>query len=350
MSGSTTLDQWIRKWSLVAYDASGSNIATQISAGTDEPGQEQLRIVFIVKQATGPVPNTATIRVYNPSDNLVTLVKNQYQRITLAAGYANGRYGTLFDGTIKQIIFGAETAVDHFVEIDAADGDLGFNNATINKVVSGSANNAQGRMRAIAQALIPWGVEAPDSTLSQVPDTPINPRSTVLFGMASDFANVHANSIFSNGQPMEWSIQNGRLTLVPSNAAISDNTQFIINSMTGMVGFPSISSDGLDVRTLLNPSYGIRRSVLINNAQINQTVGPAGTSPQAGMWMTQFPGPGSANWIMDVSADGTYLIYVIEHSGDTRGNDWYSDLVLVTANAQGQVTTAHSGIPTGPTN
>lgn len=55
-------DQWIRRWSLVVYDAAGKNVATQISGGSDVPGQEQLRIIFDVKQTTGPVPNICTVK------------------------------------------------------------------------------------------------------------------------------------------------------------------------------------------------------------------------------------------------------------------------------------------------
>lgn len=343
-SQSYTSDQWIRKWSLIAYDADGKNIATQISGGSDIPGEETLRIIFNVKQSTGPVPNNCTVRIYNPSTNLVSLVKNQYRRITLAAGYMNGRFGTIFDGTIRQILFGAESAVDSYLEIDAADGDLVFTQATVNTTLSGNANTALGRMQAISKALTPWGVTVPSQSFVDVPNNPPNPRPTVMYGMGADFTSLQAKSIYADGQPMEWSIQNGQFVLVPSNNSIPDTTAFILNSLTGMVGFPSTTSDGIEVRTLLNPSFSIRRPVQINNAVINQTLAVGSLNANApGVQGPVFPGP-TANFIMDTSADGTYLIYVVEHHGDSRGNDWYSDLVLVAATATGKVTTAYSGI------
>ena len=348
MSGSTSpflADQWIRKWSLVVYDAAGKNIATQISGGSDIPGQEQLRIIFDVKQTDGPVPNYCTVRVYNPSTNLVTLVKNQYRRMTLAAGYANGRFGVIFDGTIRQILAGAESAVDSYVEIDAADGDIPYTQSIVNQTISGSANTAKGRLMTIGKALTPWGVTVPDNSLAQVPDTPPNPRPTVMYGMGADMASIHASSVYAGGQPMNWSIVNGQFVLTASNTAIPDTTAFVINSLTGLIGFPNTTSDGIEARTLLNPSYGLRRTIVINNAIINQTLASQGGANVPGFQAPVFPGPADLNYYMDTSSDGKYVIYVIEHHGDSRGNDWYSDLVLVTVDSKGQETTAHSGIP-----
>lgn len=363
LTPSTLSDQWLRKWSVVAYDASGSNIATQISAGSDQPGYEQLHISFEVHQTTGPIPNYCTIRIYNISNNLVTLMKNQYRRVTLSAGYLNGRFGVIFDGTIRQIKFGGETAVDDYLEIDAADGDITFTNATISKTLSGQANTPQGRINAIAQSLTPWGTTVPNSQVVQAPNTPVQPRPTVMYGMSAPVMTRNVNSIYSGGQPMEWSIQNGQFTLVPSNASIADTTAFVINSLTGMVGFPTTTSDGLEVRTLLNPSYGIRRPIVINNAVINQTLqgkgNPTTGSQYSGVEEPVFPGPDISDYILDASADGTYIIFVVEHHGDSRGNDWYSDLIVVSAtpvsNGQSQpqsyqIAQPYSGIPASPKN
>jgi hypothetical protein len=330
-STSTVSDQWLRKWSVVVYDsAAGANVATQISAGSDAPGEEQLHIVFEVHQTTASIPNYCSIKIYNVSNNLVTMIKNQYRRVTLSAGYLNGRFGVIFDGTIRQIKFGGETAVDSFLEIDAADGDRPYNNATISSTLIGSANTPQGRIKALAQSLTPWDTTVPSSQVLAAPVLPIQPRPTVQYGLSAPILDNTAKSVYVGGQPMEWSIQNGQFVLVPSNVSISDTTAFIINSLTGMVGFPVTTSDGLEVRTLLNPSYGIRRPVIINNTIVNQTLAAQGNSIQ-GIQEPIFPGPGISDYIMDVSADGTYIILVVEHRGDSRGNDWYSDLVVISA-------------------
>ena len=147
---------------------------------------------------------------------------------------------------------------------------------------------------------------------------------------------------------MTWSVQNGVLVLVPSNTAIPDTDVFELNSLTGMIGFPNTSSDGINVRTLLNPSLAIRHMIKINNATINQTLAQQGGQVS---YLQEPIQPGyTLDYIFDVSNDGSYIILVVNHHGDSRGNDWYSDLVCVTATPKGVVSTSNSGIPSSVTN
>ena len=247
---------------------------------------------------------------------------------------------------LSKFLLGQNQRLISYIEIGAADGDIPYTQSIVNQTLSGSANTAKGRMQTIGNALTPWGVTVPDSTIAGIPVTPPNPRPTVMYGMGADMANIHASSIYAGGQPMQWSIQNGQFILTASNNGIPDTTAFVLNSLTGLIGFPNTTSDGIEARTLLNPAFGIRRPVIINNAIINQTLAAQGGANVPGFQAPVFPGPADLNYFMDPSSDGTYIIYVVEHHGDSRGNDWYSDLVLVSVDKSGKETTAYSGIPT----
>jgi len=96
----------------------------------------------------------------------------------------------------------------------------------------------------------------------------------------------------------------------------------ILTAKTGMVGMPQLTSDGLKVTCLLNPKmkWGGRVQVDMSNLQTEgydisyggQEVDQAQKDPR-----------------MATNAGGLFLIRSVEHYGDTRGNDWYTDLVCI---------------------
>ncbi len=99
------------------------------------------------------------------------------------------------------------------------------------------------------------------------------------------------------------------------------NQAVVLNSKTGLVGQPEQTNDGIKARCLLNPMLKIGGKVQINEKDVAQAK-LADTSKDA-----------QANKPADIAADGFYRLLVVEHSGDTRGNDWYSDLVCLDIDA-----------------
>jgi hypothetical protein len=97
-----------------------------------------------------------------------------------------------------------------------------------------------------------------------------------------------------------------------------------INSRTGMVGIPEQGEDGIRVTTLLNPMLKIGTLVELNENDINKLTNTVPSSPvpfdrYVGLQLLAPVAPG----------DGLYRLYVVEHEGDTRGNEWYSHLTCL---------------------
>jgi len=135
----------------------------------------------------------------------------------------------------------------------------------------------------------------------------------VLFGMARDGLRQQVVDL-----GYSYSIQNGKLVVLPLNG-FRPGQAVVINSQTGMIGIPEQTEDGISVRMLLNPLLGVGSKLTINEADV--------ASAQQDLAFNALPidptFPGIAQ------NDGTYRIYVINHEGDTRGNDWYSDCVVL---------------------
>jgi len=341
---SYTTDQWLRKWELVVYNPTsigpGAGRALVLSSGSDAPGEETLRCKFEIKNTMIPTPNVAVIRVFNPAPATVNAVVNEFNRVTLSAGYLNGKFGTIFDGWITQFRFGAETPVDKFVELTAQDGDLAINEATLNTVLLPGFNSPQSVGEVIAKAMA--GKGAPNADLSHLGVVP-NARPVILWGLAAE----HMDTVTKSTNTV-WSIQQGKLVVIPASGAKSALGTQVVNALTGLIGFPTVTNDGIELRTLMNPFAAIGQFVRINNAEINQVI--AGVGGQGGSFQSvlqQAGGGFGLGFYASISEDNTYLVANVGFSGDTRGQDWYTDYIAITVDPQtGQVTAAQELSPT----
>jgi hypothetical protein len=313
-----------REISLVVYNAPSYSTTSPSSPSTGSsltstPGSapqngldlSNMRIHFKVNQSDIETPNNALIRVYNLSDTTQKKVQGEFQRVMLQAGYQSN-YGVIFDGTIKQVMSGHESNIDSYVDIFAADGDIPYNNGVVNTALVAGSTKAQ-QLNALAQAMgLPKGyvMDLPVSALA---------RGKVMFGLARDRMRDLADTVSAR-----WSIQNGQLTLIPL-AGYQPGEAVVLNSATGMIGFPQQTPGGIEVTCLINPKIKIGTLVQINNKSINQGVSQASGS------LLYNPGrlenlPG---YLAKISDDGLYKVLVHEFEGDTRANEWYSHLICL---------------------
>src|ERR1041385_446249 len=95
----------------------------------------KLRFKFRTTSFELEAPNTLVARIYNLSDKTASKQNLQeYDTVILDAGYENN-HAQIFKGTVKQRRRGKENNVDSFVEIMAADNDIGYNFGVVNKTM-----------------------------------------------------------------------------------------------------------------------------------------------------------------------------------------------------------------------
>lgn len=264
-----------------------------------------LHIKFSIKQWDLQTPNTAQIRVYNVSDSTAQKVQKEFSQIILNAGYEGGEIGTIFQGTLVQVRRGRESPVDTYLDLSGADGDPEANFTIVNTALS-AGSSFKDRVDALTAAM---GVQQ-----GYVPDlgSETLPRGKVMFGMARD----HMRDL-AFATDTRWSLQNGQLVMVPITGSLPGEA-IELNSATGMIGFPEQTQEGIQVRALLNPQLKVGGKVKINNADIQQAqlqLGVQGSAQNA--------------FLPSIADDGLYRVVVLENSGDTRGNEYYSDLICI---------------------
>lgn len=298
--------QWLRKVSLIVGDSSGNGLDLS-----------QLQIRFSIWSATTQSPKHAQIRIYNVSDATIKSVQQEFKQVFLQAGY-DGSYGQIFGGTIKQARKGRESATDTFLDIIAADGDEAYNWSVVNATLAAGWSQTDYH-KALLQTMSGYGITAgykPDFAATQLP------RGKVCYGMTRDYMRQLAGSTGS-----EWSIEDGQLHLVPTTAYLPGETP-VITAATGMVGVPTQTVDGIVVRCLLNPNIKQGTQIKLDNASI-----------QAASISVDYS---ATNYFPSLDADGFYKVYALNNNGDTRGSNFYTEMICAAVNGTAPISSNYT--------
>lgn len=287
--------QWIRELSLVVGDNSGQGL---------ELGQ--LRVKFHVIKNTLQTPNVLDATIFNLSDNTVRMIQKEFTKVQLTVGYP-GALGIIFTGGIIQKRAGRLNPTDTYLNILASDGDQAYNWSVVNQSFAAGTTQTQ-QYQALKKTMEQYGV-----TGGPTPNflgTQQNPRGKACFGMTRDYLRD-----FATHNDLTWSIQDGQLQLLPRTAVSADEV-ILVTDKTGMVGMPQLTLDGIMVRCLLNPALRINGRINLDNTSIQL--------PKYDLQYTaindKFPG---------LDPKGLYKVIGLSHMGDTRGNEWYSDMVTI---------------------
>jgi hypothetical protein len=318
-----------------------------------------LRIQFEVNQNDLQIPNTMRVRVYNvsagtqnkllalnpnfqstvqmppgaiPAGSVAALVQAGavtggnppqqqkqyiYNKIQLSAGYQNGPLGVLFTGDIITYSFGKERNVDSFLEFLAADGDNFYNQTVVSSSLSASGATPSQVVNQLVQA---GGVTVSQQANDLLGGTggALNARGKVIFGLGRLSMDKVARSL-----GVRWSIQNGALTLVPITGYLPGSI-ININSTTGMIGTPEATDQGVIVRCYINPLIRIGQAVQLLTSDIQQTLIVQGQTAGAAITTGQFIAT-----VPSGSPTALFRVIVVEHRGDSRANDAYSELTCL---------------------
>jgi len=293
--------QYLRKCALTVVNAKE---ALDLSA---------LRIKFNTYQSDVQTPNSAVIRIFNLNDTTAKRVQQEFQKVTLSAGYQNGPFGVIFAGTIKQVRRGRVDPTDTYLDILAADGDEGYNFGVIQKALAPGWK---------PDDVLEEGRKAINADKGYTANMTVAAasRGKVMYGMARDYLRTLTRS-----QGMVWSVQDGKLQLVPLTSYVPGRV-VALNGQSGMIGLPEQTEGGITVKCLINPAIRIGSAIQINDASIQRAF-LGGNYLYAQGRLEQLPGFNSL--LPKISNDGLYRVYVAEFSGDTRGHEWYEDIVCL---------------------
>lgn len=318
--------QWIRAISLVVADNAGKGIDLS-----------NMRIVFQTKQWDGQTPNRLVARIYNLNWDTIAKAKKEFTRVELKAGYGEN-IATIFTGTIIQARSGRENPTDTFLEIVAADGDVAYNFGVVNiSIAAGWTSEDQyvALLKAL-QAVDPKIQRGHTPTWSSTKHA----RGLAMSGNAKDYLAELAER-----EDCTWSIDNGMLNFTPRQGVRPQGKVPVLSARTGLVGMPQQTPDGIMMTCLLNPNIRAGCAVKLDNASGNSSNGVQEAQYSATNAGVNDPQIKFYETLLRTADDGYYKVLVAEHSGDTRGNPWYTSMICVALDGGASTTLVTRGVP-----
>lgn len=251
-----------------------------------------LRIYFECKKSRLPEPNKGEIHIYNLSRSTRSKIENEFTKVLVNAGYKD-QVGQVFLGDIRNVFHQIEDE-NVITKIFVEDGGNGWQNGIVNQTV-GSGVSLKDTVTRLAQTFTNVTI----GTLNGVDQGKVNDDDVAFSGATKDVLNHLASTYNFN-----WSIQDGVFETVANNSnTTSQNEAFVISSTTGMIGSPSLTEVGVNVKTLFNNRLLPNRFVEIKAASFEADSGNNFTK------------------MKKTDHQGFYLINTVTHRFDTRGDE-----------------------------
>lgn len=243
-------------------------------------------------------PNRSTLQIYNLSTKTRNSIASG-KRVIIEAGYEQGQYGLIYDGDIVVVINSGANGIDKLTEIVAQDGDLFLNSGFINVSYSGGQKSIDYFKQSVSAA----GGET-DAVTGQAKSSAL-PRGKVMFGNTGDYMRQ-----FAKNEDALFFIDDGKVCLV--KAADPPRGEVVsLSPSSGLIGTPEMTEDGIKGTCLLNPMLKLNGLVHIDNSHVNLSTDFALAASTSGGGLST----------------GIYKIIQFTHTGDNRGNDWYTEFV-----------------------
>ena len=325
----STIPLWGQAWDLVVtYATEGGS--KQVKVGSSEWEPESLRVTFEVLQAMNTDPFWyADIGIYNMNaqDAQNTLLNATW--VTLSAGFQTGpnRSTVIWDGPVFQSILTRENVVDQKITLHCVANPLVMDNI-VNFAVGPFSSQAQLLAKMASEIDLP-PVSVQQGTMSQLAYSRMSvkqyPRGRTTFGKVGKYLSQLSDDNFMQS----W--RDGQSTYV-SELSNPDTTPDLIYSppippgynggqlnlppgtTSSIIGTPQQIQQGAIFTVLLDPRLKVSLPPLV--VQLTRTLITAQqVSPSVN---SQLPGV--------FGADLKFFPMQVRHIGDTRGNDWHTEV------------------------
>ena len=261
----------------------------------------KLHCTFNIEKAMSETPNYSEAVIYNLSAQTENTFIKAGQRIVIEAGYEGNQYGLIFDGDIIQPIREKEDGVTYKLTLVAQDGDLFLNDGIVNS----SFKSGQTPRTIVNEVAFKASESIQTGSISENLENQKLARGKVVFGLAKDYLRQISksdNSIFY--------VNDRKVNIIKPND-LPVGRIIDLSPSSGLIGVPEQFENGVKGRCLLNPFLNLNSFIHINNSIIRE----------AKIQRDQE--------IKQLDHDGVYRIIKINHLGDTRGDNWYTDFVGV---------------------
>jgi hypothetical protein len=252
---------------------------------------QDLRLTFKICKTSAKEPNTAKIEAYNLSEATRGKMKERGAKIILQAGYP---------GTLATIFSGVARTIDHLhqgpewvTEIQCGDGEQTFRVDRINESFKGGTFVEDIVKKVISKMNVSKGnVDLKAGLLS----------GQLVHGFTAKGYAADELTKLLEAQGLEWSIQDGAIQILKANETTAD-AAVLLSPTTGLIGDPVHSAPDAKGK---KPTYLKIKALLTPRAK-----------------------PGARVALDSTPVKGVYRCEKVEHTGDTSGGPWYSEIEAI---------------------
>ncbi len=266
-----------------------------------------LRTSFRIQNNGWEVPNFSEVVVYNLSPESENLVIESGTRIIVEAGYKNGNFGAIYDGSIFQALWEKEDNVTTKVTFRCIDAmDIIYDNHV--EMVETMKYQKDMVLSMAKVSRRPFNIKKISDELKSIELV----RGKVFFDSPTYYMRKFAQQ--SGTIP---STQRRDIYLMRPQDEVPESitAQALVLSpgKGGLIGTPQQTQEGVNFKCLLNPSIMVfcpePMMIKIDNSYIRQ-------------YSVEYNSAGFSR----LDKDGVYKVIGVTHQGDTRGVEWYSNV------------------------
>jgi len=298
---------YLRQYKLTLVPASGGQ-AIVLSDSSTEPNA--LRIVFTVEQIVFHNYWFAEIDIYNAdqqtTENIIQQQATIPQGMTaiLQAGYVGGYYDLIWQGPVFQPLWERQNVIDYKITLRCI---LNFPSLMTKDSVSVNWASGASQYEIVLSMIKSLGLQ--EGTISQN----LNKRPMSRGGQTFGSPDKELDRIVRDNNMVWWIDMDKKVNVGhPNDGQVSTAPAVVYTPATGLIGSPQQTQYGVEFTVLLDPRLKVTMpmmSVALNNALIRQ-------------YQIQF---GSYEFL-PLDQDGIYIVGAVRHRGDSRGDQWYTDV------------------------
>ena len=299
-----------RKWQILI----SLNDGTVIDVTDSEFGDYALRAQFSIEIQGYTAITYADVTLWNLSAETDNKIGSQMSgTVIINAGYVNGAYGQIFVGQIFQILRGRENqGVDYTLTLHCVDGHGIYNN-NVSAFTAVAGLTQQQQIYSVCQnakSTITVG------TITEDLDSTALPRGKVFFGEPKKYlkqiaANNNAQFYVTADAVNITKFTDTVAQTIVASPPSADTKTLATGATAVLIGYPQQIPYGINATILLNPNIKMLNppmNIKLDQSTIREQLKQIGSVPTL------------------LEQDGIYKVAKLTHRGDTRGNEWYTDI------------------------
>lgn len=280
-----------------------------------------LRIAFSIQKGATKSPNQCTVKIWNAAPETRALIEVIGNVLILKAGYIEDIGAmTIFSGNVTRALTVRE-GPDWITELEIQDGFIEFRDTKVSVSFAAGATVQQ----AIQIISNKFGLP-----VRNLPADIANKQYTAGFAFvgrvrdAMDKACEHAG--------VEWSIQNREIQVI-KKGGIFKQKAYLLSPDTGLIASPMQESKTMTEKAAASEGItasqpGVRKTTEKDkDGNVQEMLQVLGYKVKT--FLQPLLEPGGYIQIKSQGIDGQFFrIEELTHTGDTHGNEWFSELTL----------------------